>query len=710
MTFWQPVHTIKIACGAGGAYVDVTALGHVLYDQGGVTRSWGRQSSFNDFAGGMFAFTLDCRDGRYVPDNTTAGATPLSEGMSVTWQIDTGTFGSAPSRLISGKIAVGGGLQLIIPDVGNPGSARIRVTVSDMLVEAGRHTPSQPLAGAAVMGSSPYFYYPCNEPAGSVQAVDATGNGGPLVPVNGGLVTFGVAGVPATGETQMTITAPTPSVGLVSMQAGYSPVMLPPVLGSFGYVGFWFDPSKSNETTNIGVAMTNKTTFNMQLSVSETFGSWNPWFYFGLNGTAVTANGNFISSTTPTYLALGATYPTTGGSVVVTVTLYANGVPAATSSFTTVVTQTLDVAAFQTVNQAAGDSMSVSHLSWSPVLVHEEYAAIATEAGRLVAIDATTPEITLGTLPADMSLAAVGPAATSGQSALDMLNDVARTEQGQLFTNTAGTGGAPVQTIGIRARNRPSTVTATWVCAVDITDDIASNLIRDLSNTVSEVDGTGIGVTAIVTDTTLKQKVGSANTSFNTLNNSAVDVAAASSDRINRGRKTGLDITGFTVDGMGLTTSRAIDLLGLTLGDRHQVAGLPTAQLGYSTRDGWLSGADELWTPVSARFTLYLENCTAQAFIVGTDRGAAGGFLNLNTTITSGATTILVNSTANNEVMEPTTFPYDITIDSERLTVTGCNTATPQSATVTRGAGGTTVAAHTAGALIEIFQPRPAGF
>jgi hypothetical protein len=60
-------------------------------------------------------------------------------------------------------------------------------------------------------------------------------------------------------------------------------------------------------------------------------------------------------------------------------------------------------------------------------------------------------------------------------------------------------------------------------------------------------------------------------------------------------------------------------------------------------------------------------------------------------------------TTSNSSVqLETVTFPYNLQIDSEVVTVTACTTVAPQTATITRGASGTTAAAHTAGALVEV--------
>lgn len=702
MTFWVPVHTFKIACGTAGAFVDVTAK--VLTDQGGVTRSYGRQSAFSDFSGGTFSFTLSNPDGLLTPDNTAVGATPLSEGMYVTWQTDTGSFGTAPSRLVSGKIAVGGGIQFIFVDPGVPASARLRITVSDMLIETGRHTPNSPLAGAMAMGSS-YLYFPLNEPVGSVQATELTGNMSPLTAqlsfVSGAVIgPFGVAGPAAlSGETQMQLVS---GVSLRSTVTLPKPIPLPS--GSLGALGLW---ATVNQLTGTGTG----SGFVVDVGIGAASAGLSFVIDAGVLSVSGIANSNFypIAAGVAAYFVSAYTYSGT----TVTETIYKNGVALGSANFTLASPPTsiasLDLQVNGGFNNPATDSITIAHISYAPALIHEEYAGITTPANRLAAIDATTPEITLAALPANISTTSVGVAATSGQSVLDQLNDVARTTQGQLFCSTAGSGTAPVQTIGYRDRDRPATPSATWVTGVDYTGN--PDFERDLSNTVGEVDVSSPAGSFPVTAADLKAKVFSANTTWSILCAYVMDAIAAAYDRLNRGRKNAVDIQSITVDNMGLLVSRAADLFSLALGDRERITALPS-QLGYTnaTRDGYLIGVTELWSSVSAAFTLYLENCpVVTTAVYGTNRYAAGGTMTVGA-VNSSVTTFTLTSSDILSPLGTADLPYTMLVDSEQVTVTAVTGTGPWTATVTRAANGTTAAPHLAGALIDVYPLSYYGF
>ena len=80
----------------------------------------------------------------------------------------------------------------------------------------------------------------------------------------------------------------------------------------------------------------------------------------------------------------------------------------------------------------------------------------------------------------------------------------------------------------------------------------------------------------------------------------------------------------------------------------------------------------------------------------------ADGVLTLSADITSGATTMSVTTSNATVLLETVTFPYTLLIDSEQVTVTACTSAAPQVVTMTRGVNGTTAAAHSSGAEVEV--------
>jgi len=336
----------------------------------------------------------------------------------------------------------------------------------------------------------------------------------------------------------------------------------------------------------------------------------------------------------------------------------------------------------------------LSHTLYQPF----EYSALATtEAGLLAAIEATTVETTLS-IPSDLSDRPVS-LSPSG-SALDALNSILTTEQGTIYSTTTGTLTNPTQVLTVRARTRPTTITASWDVARDLVG--APEFVRDITNMVSEVTVDGPTQNVFVTDAALALRVGSANSSESVLNTQYVDLFAWGQDRLQRGANVQLRVATVTIDAMTTPTDRTADLLALKPGDRHQFTNLPTTQLGFSTWDGWLLGVTENHTISEHTFTLYFQPVLPSTAIYDTNL-YADGVLTLDSAITtSGATSMDVTTSNVGTLLETTTFPYTLLIDSEQVTVTACTTGPPQVATITRGVNGTTATTHAAGAAVEV--------
>lgn len=344
---------------------------------------------------------------------------------------------------------------------------------------------------------------------------------------------------------------------------------------------------------------------------------------------------------------------------------------------------------------AGGTVARLSHTLTQPL---EHLALATTEALALGAVQATAAEITLATLPTNLSSSPIS--LTPSGSALDAFNDVLRTEQGTIYSTTTGTLLAPVQSLTVRERTRPTTITASWDVEREL--DGAPEFVRDITNMVSTITTDGPTQSVVVTDQTLTARVGSANTSESILNTGYADLLAWGQDRLQRGANVQLRLASVTIDAMTTPTDRTADLLALKPGDRHQFTNLPSQQLGFSTWDGWLLGVDETHTLTEHKFTLFFAPVLPATAIYDTNYFMADGALTLTSSLTAGATSMSVTTTETTVLLETATFPYTLIIDSEQVTVTACTSAEPQVATITRGVNGTTAASHSAGAVVEV--------
>lgn len=230
MTYAPSSHKFAMGIGVAGAMIEVTA--DVRMNEGGVTRRWGRQSTFSDTTPGQFAFTLDNRDGKYTPGNVNSPlATKVTEGMRVSWELN--------GTLRSGKIS---GTQLIFPSEGKADAARLRVTVSDVLADAAR-TDIDSVVQAVVLAAKPYAYWPMDDALGTLNPREASGNGvtGMRVQIPelaGAAVNFGVDSA-RLGWSQAELLYPT-----TALTFDGSGLVLAPGIGPFGYpssssLGVW---------------------------------------------------------------------------------------------------------------------------------------------------------------------------------------------------------------------------------------------------------------------------------------------------------------------------------------------------------------------------------------------------------------------------------------------------------------------------------------
>lgn len=690
---------IAMGVGASGALTDVSTYVDL---QAGITRDWGRQTEFEDIAPGTFSFVLDNADGRFTPGNTSSPLdTTVTEGMSVCWNLG--------GRLVAGTILA---IEPLFPG-DDAAWGQVKITCDDMLGAAGRRTLDG-LGTSMVQASTPYLYWPFNDAAESIQALEQSGSQGPAFSVGFSptLETFGVEGFDALdGATQLQLSNTSQIIfatsSLVSVPgATFVPGNIPTIdypTSSMGTWGAWFTPVSGSPYMEVFIRPNG---YNTALSPSFRFGINSSQQYAMKMGAASSVVSSVpVTFGEPHYLQMVVTY---SGSTSITGEFFVDGVSQGTADY---VPGGGDPAGLSTnyertpmwvaLNALASPSgvVNVAELSHTEIpvpayLLH----GLATEAAALTTAAHAVSEATLATLPSDLSTAPVQIELTG--SALDAFNSILLTEQGVIYATTSGTLTSPSQVLTVRARTRPATVEASW----DVTTEIAGapDFVRDITNMVSTVRASGPTRDVLLTDRTLIPRVGSANTSESILNTEYVDLLMWAQDRLQRGANVNLRLASVTIDAMTTPSDRTSDLLALVPGDRHQFTGLPETQLGFSTWDGWLLGVTEFHSVTEHTFTLYFQPVLPDTAIYDTNYFMADGALTLSADITSGATTMSVATSVATTLLETSTFPYDLVIGSEQVTVTGCTTATPQVATITRGVNGTTAAAHTAGAAVEV--------
>jgi len=694
---------IAMGVGAAGALEDVSSDAKL---DAGVEYSWGRRSGFDGADAGRFSFTLDNQTGKYTPGNASSPlVTKVTEGMQVSW--------SCGGRLRVGTIL---SVQPKFPG-GEAAWSEVLVTCDDMLGNAGRRGVPSPLTSAMVLGSTPYLYWPLNDEAGVTEITERSGrNQLPILLQGLSEWALGVAGFPALGtETQMRFA----NTGNFNNSALAGRQTIPQQFnttieyssGSMGCWGAWF----TRRATGGGLLVF------VTVNGYATGASTNRSFRFGINrdgaitmvmGASTPVFGPALVEGIPVYMQMVVT---NSGAASITGEFFVNGISYGSSVYTPVGGDPAGLAT-NNLRSPAGVrlwpqydfvlpelpfSVEVAHVSHTATPVAEWAFNTGTEASALALVDQVMPEVTLATLPATLSTARVLP--PDGGSALDAFNQIIATEQGEIYSTVTGTFLAPVERLTVRERTRPATVTASW----NVSDEAegAPEFVRDITNMVSSVTASGPFDEVLYTDTTLTGRVGSANVTETVLNTDNADLLSFAQDRSQRGANVQLRIASITVDAMTTPTDRTAALLALVPGDRHRFTNFPSAQLGFTTWDGWLLGCDEVHNAQEHKFTLHFQPVLPATAIYDTDFYMADGALSLSAGINAAVTTMSVATTTSLALLETVTFPYTLIVDAEQVTVTACTSATPQVATITRGVNGTTAASHSAAALVEVAVP-----
>jgi hypothetical protein len=695
---------IALACGVAGAYVDVTD--DLVTDS--VSGSWGRRSAFSDTRPGVFSFDLVNDDGKYTPRSAQSSlATAVTLGMGVHHIVDglhfAGTIRSAQPYFTGVRAEAG--------------AARVRVTCDDLLGDAARHEMGDALTDSLVEAANPYLWWTFGDAAGSAGSVERTGFG-PLmsaatVPI-AGTATFGVAAVPGLPTTQVRVSDVGAGAYWGTLDGTIQTIPYP--AGSLGAWGCWITPAQSDMTGSVVVSLENLPGASGTIVIGSDGSLGVARLQTPLGDSAV--YGPAVQAGVPHYYAVVVTQATVAGTTTVYATPYLDGVAfsaprivrswvgaAATNAQAT--PRKVRIQAISSTGSGSANFSNLTHTTTGPV--QEQVILQLTETAVLEAIATAVPEVVFDTLPPGLSTAALGVPDTSRTSALDIINDVIRTEQGYVWSETTGTLLAPVEKVKVRERDRPATVDSAHTFTIAEVLN-APEFLTDIENMVSTATATGPDTSRTATDSTLTSYVGSASDSTSVLLRDGVDLLAWAQDRLLRGATTDLRIPQFTIDALDI--NRWADVSALRAGDRIRVTGLPLQQLGVDYVDGWLLGASYTFRYPSLHgddqmlFTFALQPVLAATAIYddADARFMAGGLLSLSADINSSVTamSIATSEAATTFTTAGGDLPVTVTIGTEDVEITACTGATPQVATIVRGANGTTAAAHTAGDLIEL--------
>jgi hypothetical protein len=659
-----------LGVGTGGALVDVSSY---LRANDGVERRWGQDDDFYAVSPGTFSFALDNADGRFTPDNPgSALVTRLSEGAAASLQV--------------GSRIVGGTVRTIEPQF--PGDdaawACVRVTCEDALGELARtEVVSATQAAALKLGAT--AFWPFSDPDGSTEFASVTDGGQPFLLDDANIkVSYGVSGTAPGGGSQTTFFVS----GASAVQAKFRPYSVPGrdvQYPASNAVGVWLTPRNRDSLFQVraflGTTGTDRTLVDFGFVDGDLYA----------DGGLYTLPAADVVVDRAYYFA--AEYDSGTGNV----SYYVDNVLVSTTAATifTGVTQEINITV-GTATPTFDTDISMADLYFGPDIVDITGYRTGDVRDRLGAYSRMTP-VPFDTIPAALSNSKMTPIEGDGVFLLDAINNALESERGYLYPVTTGTLTSPTTKVTVRERTRP--------VAVDYTFDVETELkgspkfVRDVTNLVSRVTVNSAAGNTTVTDSTLTARAGNASDTANIGLLFDEDRRYWGQDRLARGSNTLFEIASVAVDAMTTPTDRSADLLALKPGDRVQFTGLPSTVLGFTTYDGWFLGAQERHTLEEHTFELYLAPALVDSAIFDTSRFMASGGLTLSGNINAAVTSIVFASTK--ALLSTTEVPYTIQLDNEQMTVTAVVGATsPQTATVVRGANGSTAASHTSGAVV----------
>lgn len=683
---------VALGLGTAGALVDVTSY---VSNTIGITHRYGREDEFRDAAPGTIGFTLFNTDGRFTPGNSSQPyATAITEGTAVAW-------------LVGGRIRSGQVQAFVFPQ-DEASWSEMTIICDDMLGNAARTSlTGATVADALVANNNPLMYWPLTDAAGTRLAAELSGTSQPPIRVGLGTfgstsATFGTAAISGVGRTQLQVSTAANSAIDLQVAGDVGNTIAPAGSGatnstitypatSAGAWGFWLTP------------LSNPCDIDFTISVFLVA----PLFHLTLSSLASGISLTLFGGTaaTSTALTLGVPYYISittkwNNGVSLVATLLVNGVAQGTSTFTTAATGSPTVLfAPLSISAHIGSNTNpmlanISGIAHTAAGINETLVTnVATEAGWLAALGGMSTGVSIGTIPTDLSTVPIGPVTLSQSNQLSLLNDVIRTEQGHIYSVTTGTLLAPVQTLVVRARQRPVSPTATFDAQAEISGMVP--FIRDITNLVSSVTATGIGASARAVDLDVVSRAASSSVSETVLNSQTVDLLAWGQDRINRGKNATLRTVSVTIDALTTPTDRSSALLALVPGDRIRISNIPPTMLGITQWDGWLLGAIETHSLMRHEFVLYLSPVLPDVAIYDTNLWSGGDNFSLGF-VASTDTTMRIFSRDNLTTFETAVFPYNLQLENEIVTVTACTALATgfQTATITRGVLGTTAVTH----------------
>jgi len=290
---------------------------------------------------------------------------------------------------------------------------------------------------------------------------------------------------------------------------------------------------------------------------------------------------------------------------------------------------------------------------------------------------------------------------TTDKKALDALALLSSGDGGVLYDNGSG----------LYARIGSQLKSATVELSLDVEADLNGSvtLTRSITDETAGATVSSYSQSATYVDAEQAAAIGTY-ASAEAPNLSAVELLAIASNLVAVANNKRLSAGQATLDLANCNTDKYADTLTLKIGDRVRLTNLISTQFGRTYLDTYVQGWSESLNAQGYTFTFDLDAADVPSEAKFDDatygRFAAGdGVLTLTSTIADSAVSISVTSTGLPLTVLAGSYPMDLDLNGERITVASApaSATSPQTLTVTRGVAPSIARAHTAGAAVEVY-------
>ena len=665
-------------------WTDVTSLVNV--GAGAITRKVGRSTQLDTISAGSLSFTLDNPNGTFTPDNPLSTYYPnVVEGKRVRWKV---TEASTTYTRFTGWITQW------VPEIDGASASSVQVVATDAL----GHLSSRQVWGlpeTEMRYDSPLVYYTLDHPSDSYYVPFYSAVGGASLryqkaPVGGSLVLSSGVGAPYDG-----LTCPT-----WTMDTNSSPYL-------------YAENANTSDLSTFSIELLAKMVVDTTPGSNDLgllkLGDLSIYYNYG-TGELVVVDGSTIRLSYAVDLFdaqhLISMSSTPSGSY-----LYIDGYQVDSgTTFTTIPKgRTLVVGAAYLPGWAYYNG-EISH-----VALYDTELAYTAMLFHALGVDAYYGETIATALDAvarwsGVSITQEGSGSpqlvdaidTTGKKALDALAYISAGDGGVLYDNGSG----------LYARAGSALKSSTVELSLDVEADLDGSvtLTRSITEDVAGATVSSYSQSATYVDPVLASSIGTYS-SADAPNLARTDLEAIASNIVAVAKNDRLSAGQATLDLANCNTDKYADTLTLKIGDRVRLTNLISTQFGRTYLDTYVQGWSESLNAQGYTFTFDLDAADVPSEAKFDDatygRFAAGdGVLTLTSLITDDATSISVTSTGLPLTVLAGSYPMDLDLNGERVTVASApvSATSPQTLTVTRGVAPSIARAHTAGEAVEVYM------